>query len=403
MNEHHTGVVPRDQAIPDLDERPPDEEMVSDDVLPDDPVTLALDLIAHGARSVDPVLVVEATEIAIGHLHAVQLQAMNRLTTELPPVPDARGEWVDPAPAEIACSQHWSAGTARKRFELADELAHDLPDVMAALHEGRIDLPRAQEIADGTRWLHPFVRPRLAAEALPYAAAHTRAQLRAWLARRVAQLDPEAAERRHQHRKRSDRGVWARPDGDGMATVTVCLTAEEAQACINAVRAKAAGVEGSIDAAMADAFVELLTGLQPGAPIPVQVILTANGPELAGHGPLNPRHAQRLTDGAEVVDVTDPPPATDGYTPAARLARHVRARDRHCRFPGCRRPATQCDLDHVTRYPDGTTSADNLQCLCRLHHLLKTFGNWHVRILTEHRLEWTSPQGRVYITTLNDP
>jgi hypothetical protein len=382
---------------------PHGEETVGGEVLPDDPVTLALDLIAHGSRSADPVLLVEATEIAIGHLHAVQLQAMNRLAVELPAEPDARGEGVDPAPAEVACAQHWSAGAARRRFELADELAHDLPEVMAALHEGRIDLPRAQEIADGTRWLHPFVRPRLATEALPYAAAHTRAQLRAWLARRVAQLDPEAAERRHQKRKRSDRGMWARPDGDGMATITVCLTAEEAQACVNGVRAKAAGVEGPIDAAMADAFIELLTGLEPGTPVPVQVILTANGPELVGHGPLNPRHAQRLADGAEVVDLTDPPPPTDGYSPAARLARHVRARDRHCRFPGCRRPATQCDLDHITRYPDGSTSADNLQCLCRHHHLLKTFTDWHVRILTEGRLEWTSPQGRSYITTLDDP
>ena len=292
---------------------------------------------------------------------------------------------------------------ARKRFELADELAEEIPEAFRALRDGRIDLPKAQEIADGTRWLHPFVRPRLVTEAIVYCRNRTRAQLRAWLVKRVAQLDPEAAEKRHERRRRTERGVWARPDGDGMSVLTVCLTAEEAQACVEAVRARAAGVEGPIGAAMADAFVAVVTGTEPGAAIPVQVIITANGPELAGHGPISPKHAQRLTEGAEVIDLSEPAPDTDGYSPSKRLARHVRARDRHCRFPGCRRPAPQCDLDHVERYPDGPTSADNLQTLCRTHHRLKHFTAWRVRLLSGGRIEWTSPRGRVYITTLQDP
>ena len=47
------------------------------------------------------------------------------------------------------------------------------------------------------------------------------------------------------------------------------------------------------------------------------------------------------------------------------------------RFPGCDEPAQHCDIDHTIAYPTGPTQASNLKCLCRKHHLLKTFGGWH--------------------------
>ena len=53
-----------------------------------------------------------------------------------------------------------------------------------------------------------------------------------------------------------------------------------------------------------------------------------------------------------------------------RSHRFVRARDRRCRFPGCRAAAIRCDLDHNIPWPAGATSADNLCCLCRHHHRL---------------------------------
>jgi len=56
------------------------------------------------------------------------------------------------------------------------------------------------------------------------------------------------------------------------------------------------------------------------------------------------------------------------------LRRAVIARDRHCRHPGCRRPAKWCDLDHKVPWSQGgTTTLDNLQLLCRYHHRLKHF------------------------------
>ncbi len=45
-----------------------------------------------------------------------------------------------------------------------------------------------------------------------------------------------------------------------------------------------------------------------------------------------------------------PPPPTAGYTPTAAQYRYLRARDRHCRFPGCRQVALRTDADHVVPY-----------------------------------------------------
>jgi len=45
------------------------------------------------------------------------------------------------------------------------------------------------------------------------------------------------------------------------------------------------------------------------------------------------------------------------------------ARDGHCRWPGCERPASWCDGHHVVHWIDGGgTDLDNLVLLCRMVH-----------------------------------
>lgn len=90
------------------------------------------------------------------------------------------------------------------------------------------------------------------------------------------------------------------------------------------------------------------------------------------------------------------------YVPSHALADFVRCRDLTCRFPGCDEPADRCDIDHTIPYPGGPTQASNLKCLCRKHHLLKTFwggdGGWHDRQLPDGTVIWGSPEGCTYTT-----
>ncbi|MEK8069825.1 HNH endonuclease signature motif containing protein [Rhodococcoides navarretei] len=65
------------------------------------------------------------------------------------------------------------------------------------------------------------------------------------------------------------------------------------------------------------------------------------------------------------------------YRPDALTTAAVRLRDRHCRFPGCHRPAARCQLDHINPFDHtnplggGWTTINNLQCLCEFHHTVK--------------------------------
>lgn len=86
------------------------------------------------------------------------------------------------------------------------------------------------------------------------------------------------------------------------------------------------------------------------------------------------------------------------------MKRAVRARDRHCRFPGCRRPARHCDLDHTIPFTKvgGTlvgpgTVYDNLGCLCRFHHQIKAMPGWKLEQDQRGRFIWTTPNGMRFV------
>ena len=127
--------------------------------------------------------------------------------------------------------------------------------------------------------------------------------------------------------------------------------------------------------------------------------------ELAGHGPIPTSMARRLAgDGTWRRVLTDPASGAildvgrRSYAAPAALAEHVMARDRTCRFPGCRQPARRCDLDHTVPYPHGPTSDGNLAALCRHHHRLKHLAGWQVEQPAPGVLLWTSPSGHRYRT-----
>ncbi|WP_157943992.1 HNH endonuclease signature motif containing protein [Blastococcus atacamensis] len=107
-----------------------------------------------------------------------------------------------------------------------------------------------------------------------------------------------------------------------------------------------------------------------------------------------------LTDAAGIRcgSALGPPSPSDGYTPGAALDRFVRLRDRRCRFPGCRARARTCDLDHRREWPHGTTSHENLCCLCEHHHRLRHQApGWRFDEGEQGALAVTMPSGQVLV------
>jgi hypothetical protein len=59
--------------------------------------------------------------------------------------------------------------------------------------------------------------------------------------------------------------------------------------------------------------------------------------------------------------------------------RALSARDGHCRWPGCDRPASWSAAHHVVHWiHGGTTDLDNLILLCHRHHWMVHEGNWQI-------------------------
>lgn len=147
---------------------------------------------------------------------------------------------------------------------------------------------------------------------------------------------------------------------------------------------------------------------------------------LDGYGPVPADLAARIaTDATWQRLLTDPVTgiltdySTTTYQPGKVLRQAVTARDQTCAFPQCDRPARWNDLDHIVPFDHdahpatlrpgarGQTRADNLQPLCRTHHLAKTHHGWDpVRHPETGVTTWTAPTGHTYTrppTTTGSP
>ena len=228
------------------------------------------------------------------------------------------------------------------------------------------------------------------------------------MARAVCAADPRTLDQR-----RSDAsGAWAH-GGDRLACLCGDTGCEAAAATPSAVVLNVITEENSLtdDTAVA------LDGADPPGPTAAQLremtiaealaqpaptgAANTNPAVLMGGGIMPaPLLAAKLANTATIRPVIHPGDSAPEprYVPSAALARFVRCRDMTCRFPGCDEPADRCDLDHTIPYPGGPTCASNIKCLCRKHHLLKTFCGWLDRQLPDGTVIWTSPEGQTYTT-----
>lgn len=99
-----------------------------------------------------------------------------------------------------------------------------------------------------------------------------------------------------------------------------------------------------------------------------------------------------MADGARLCGDS----TTGGYVPSEAQKAFIIGRDGTCRFPGCERPAHRTEGDHVENYDHddpaagGLTDTENLHCLCKKHHDLKTRKMWDVLRMPDGTEYWTS-------------
>ncbi|WP_193597320.1 HNH endonuclease signature motif containing protein [Microbacterium sp. YJN-G] len=341
--------------------------------------------------------------------------------------------------AELAGVLRVSDRTVQRRMADADLVVSWFPQVWAAQGAGRISAGHTRVIVDaGSHLQDPDARAAYAGRVLEFAVEESPNRLRPIAQRIAEQYQPRSLGQRHQD-ARATRTVWAKDADDGMAELGILGPAVlvhgvyerltgMAKTNEKLVEPDAAGEpdERTLGQRRADIALDLLlTGAPAGhdtddgllaaivpqvsITVPVATLIGAEGvdtppAELDGRAPIDPGTARRLAGAASGWDrvLTDPITgamlAVDRYRPTAAMRRHLKARDQRCRFPGCGMPARNSDLDHTLDAAlGGATEEDNLEDLCRRHHILKHHTPWQVEQLGGGLLEWTSPLGRTYI------
>ncbi|WP_336713933.1 HNH endonuclease signature motif containing protein [Arthrobacter sp. USHLN218] len=187
---------------------------------------------------------------------------------------------------ELAAHLHQSQKTLVPELADAVQLCAHFPDTMAAMGEGRVDLGRATAIVRGSRDLPAAVLGEYEQAVLPGAEHVVRetVQDRARAARH--RLHPQTLQERHA-RAMEHRGVWFRPQEDGMAELCVQTGADTAMSVYSLVQEHAKhlktldGETRTLAQLRADVFTDLC--LQP----PVTAATAGTG-DYSSHGEGSP-------------------------------------------------------------------------------------------------------------------
>ena len=334
--------------------------------------------------------------------------------------------------AEVAAALRISQARALTRVGYARAMRERLPQTAQVFVAGDIDFQAFSTIVFRTdlivdREILARVDERVAANVARWPSM-TRGRLSGKVDAIVATVDRDAVRRRQQ--RHTDRDIYIGQDLDGISQIAGSLFTPDAHALDRRLSALAATVcvhdPRTREQRRADALGALAAGADrlgcrcartdctagtrpPAGPVVIHVIaeqasLHGAGPgsEVAADGLIPAELIAELATTAKLVPLIHPAdaPPEPGYTPSAALADFVRCRDLTCRWPGCDRPARQCDLDHTIPHAQGgPTHAGNLKCYCRTHHLVKTFWGWGEKQLPDGTLILTSPAGQTYVTT----
>jgi Domain of unknown function (DUF222) len=346
--------------------------------------------------------------------------------------------------AEVAAAMNLSPMAASYLVSYAEALDVRLPKVAALLAEGRTDWRTVRLIISRT----DLVTDSGLIAKLDDSLAARIARWHSWSKQRIVNAvdaavrvaDPDAA-RERRITAEQDRYIGISAQDNGMAEVYGTVAAAAATAFDRRLSQLAKQVcpadPRTFDQRRADALAALTEGRclacscglpecrsrvdisgSDSDPAGTQIVVTVVASDqtvegrsdlpgyLQGYGIIDAEQVRELA-AAAALRLADPQTnaaAAVRYQPSAALERAIRCRDLTCRFPGCGRPATHCDIDHTIPFnhehpsAGGLTVASNLKCLCRQHHRLKTFGGWQDKQLPDGTVVWTSPTGQTYRT-----
>jgi hypothetical protein len=411
---------------------------------------------APGIKTLGGLIAIDPQELSpaarIDYLAALERQsswlqaAMQRAIVAVAGISEGKSDGpftgVDEAEREdVSSALRLSAGTAQMRIDVARTLVNHLPNTCSALATGELSAAHATVIAKETAaairdGLSEFAIFSIEQKAIAHAEFHTPSQVAQQVRSAIAKFAPATFEEVVE-KARDCRRVSCYNDIDGMSTVVAILPAADAQTVMKAIEAfiikgtlewEALNESETSDLRSADMKrADALTAIAGFAlaassedvalhrrPITVNVTidlptllgLSENPGQLAGYGAIPASVARALaSDGKWKRFITDPQTGAlldygrETYQPPQALIDFLIARDRTCRFPGCRRSAALSDLDHAQSWEEGgTTSLENLGALCRRHHLLKTHGGWGIESRADGSCTWTSPLGKIYQT-----
>lgn len=351
--------------------------------------------------------------------------------------------------SEIAAACRQSDRTVQREISEAMTLVECFPATVAGWEAGQLSRRHVRAVADAGIALPREMREEFDRFAAALAGEVSPGRLKTRLSVAAQKWHPQTLTERHRTARES-RCVRVVPGENGMSDVIATLPTVLAEAVLDRLTQQARVIIDArtdpsvstaaaspdvrtVDQVRADVFADMLltadpmidptrAGDGPGAlgkiRAKVQVIVpalamlapgreNATPAELVGHGPLDAETARRLAEATSLPwdrvvthPITGAVLHADTYARTAAIDRFLRARDRHCRYPGCTAPAIRCEIDHTIDHArGGPTTVTNLCCLCQRHHTQKQFTRWEVRQLAGGVLEWTSPTGRVYLDT----
>ncbi|MGA7052091.1 MAG: HNH endonuclease signature motif containing protein [Mycobacterium sp.] len=335
--------------------------------------------------------------------------------------------------AEVAAALRISQGLAGSRLRYARAMRERLPKVAELFRAGEIDFRMFTTIVYRTDLIEDpalmaAVDAQLAANVARWPSM-SRGRLAGAIDKIVVKADRDALRARIKHQV--GRQVYIGVRTDGLCELSGSLLQPHGQALDQRLNALAATVcphdPRTRDQRRADALGALAAGAdrlgcrcgrpdcvagarRAASPVVIHVIAeqatvdgtgSTPGSEIAADGLIPAEVIAELAATSRQIALTHPgeSPPEPGYTPSKALADFVRCRDLTCRWPGCDHPAWDCDVDHTIPYSQGgPTHAANLKCLCRTHHLVKTFFGWHEKQLPHGTLILTSPAGHTHVS-----